>query len=367
MSGKYDMENIESLKKEILEKISNAINEDALEKIRIEELGKKGRVSKLLNEIGTLSSEERKNIGPIINNLKKVINDQIQEKKEHFINLILDNRLLEEKLDVTLPVKINQNNNGKIHPVSQVLEEISEIFGSLGYEIADGPDVESEYYNFNALNIPESHPARQMHDTFYLDEYNGKEGQSVLRTHTSPVQVRTMESGKPPFKFISPGRTYRCDSDQTHTPMFHQIEGLVVDEKTNLGHLKWTLETFLSSFFEIEDTKIQMRPSYFPFTEPSIEIDVLCDRSGSVLKIGEGKDWLEVAGAGMVHPNVLKAANINPNKYQGFAFGFGLDRLAQLKYGIPDLRTFFNGDIRWLKHYGFSSLDIPTLSRGLKK
>tara|TARA_B100000029_G_scaffold275613_1_gene270286 strand:- start:94 stop:1179 length:1086 start_codon:yes stop_codon:yes gene_type:complete len=361
------MENFESLKKEILQKITSAENEDAVEKIRVEELGKKGRISKLLNELGSVEQDKRKIIGPKVNDLKKIVSEKIQDKKEYFMNLDLDKRLLEEKVDITLPVKINQNNNGRIHPVSQVLEEISEIFGSLGYEIADGPDIESEYYNFNALNIPDSHPARQMHDTFYLQEYNGDEGQSVLRTHTSPVQVRTMENGKPPFKFISPGRTYRCDSDQTHTPMFHQIEGLAVDESTNLGHLKWTLETFLSAFFEIENTKIQMRPSYFPFTEPSIEIDVLCDRSGSVLKIGEGSDWLEVAGAGMVHPNVLKSANINPEKYQGFAFGFGLDRLAQLKYGIPDLRTFFNGDIRWLKHYGFAALDIPTLSRGLKK
>jgi len=361
------MENFESLKKEILKKIISAENEDAVEKIRVEELGKKGRISKLLNELGSVEPDKRKIVGPKVNDLKKTVSEKIQERKEYFINLELDKRLLEEKIDITLPVKINQNNNGRIHPVSQVLEEISEIFGSLGYEIADGPDIESEYYNFNALNIPDSHPARQMHDTFYLQEHNGDKGQSVLRTHTSPVQVRTMENGKPPFKFISPGRTYRCDSDQTHTPMFHQIEGLAVDKSTNLGHLKWTLETFLSAFFEIENTKIQMRPSYFPFTEPSIEIDVLCDRSGPVLKIGEGSDWLEVAGAGMVHPNVLKSVNINPEKYQGFAFGFGLDRLAQLKYGIPDLRTFFNGDIRWLKHYGFAALDIPTLSRGLKK
>ena len=219
----------------------------------------------------------------------------------------------------------------------------------------------------NALNIPESHPARQMHDTFYMPDKNDNDESLVLRTHTSPVQVRTMEKGEPPFKFISPGRTYRCDSDQTHTPMFHQIEGLVVDEKTHLGHLKWTLETFFKSFFELDSIEIQLRPSYFPFTEPSLEVDVLCDRSGSVLKVGEGSDWLEVAGAGMIHSEVLKSANIDPTKYQGFAFGLGVDRLAQLKYGIPDLRTFFNGDVRWLNHYGFSFLDIPTLSRGLKK
>ena len=361
------MENLNSIKNEILQKIESAESDDNVEEIRIRELGKKGRITKLLSELGKLDQDERKKLGPEINDLKNKALEKIQEKKEFFLDQVLNKKLLEEKIDITLPVKSSQNTNGRIHPVSQVLDEITEIFGSLGYEIADGPDIETEYYNFNALNIPESHPARQMHDTFYFDEFDKSQGQSVLRTHTSPVQVRTMEEGEPPFRFISPGRTYRCDSDQTHTPMFHQIEGLSVDKETNLGHLKWTLETFLSSFFEIKNTKIQMRPSYFPFTEPSIEIDVLCDRSGPVLKIGQGSDWLEVAGAGMVHPNVLKSANIDPDIYQGFAFGFGLDRLAQLKYGIPDLRTFFSGDIRWLRHYGFSALDIPTLSRGLKK
>ena len=361
------MENLSSIEKIILQNIETADSEELVEEIRIKELGKKGRITKLLGELGNLDPEKRKELGPKLNNLKNIIFKTIQDKKNFFAEERLTKKLLEEKIDITLPVKSSPNVIGKIHPVSQVLDEITEIFGSLGYEITDGPDIETEFYNFNALNIPESHPARQMHDTFYLDEFNDDQGQSVLRTHTSPVQVRTMEKGKPPFRFISPGRTYRCDSDQTHTPMFHQIEGLSVDKETNLGHLKWTLETFLSSFFEIESTKVQLRPSYFPFTEPSLEIDVLCDRSGSVLKIGEGSDWLEVAGAGMVHPNVLSAANIDPNVYQGFAFGFGLDRLAQLKYGIPDLRTFFSGDIRWLKHYGFSALDIPTLSRGLKK
>jgi len=335
------MENLSSIEKIILQNIETADSEELVEEIRIKELGKKGRITKLLGELGSLDQEQRKKLGPELNKLKNIISKTIQDKKNFFAEEILNKKLLEEKIDITLPVKSSPNVIGKIHPVSQVLDEITEIFGSLGYEIADGPDIETEFYNFNALNIPESHPARQMHDTFYLDEFNDDQGQSVLRTHTSPVQVRTMEKGKPPFRFISPGRTYRCDSDQTHTPMFHQIEGLSVDKETNLGHLKWTLETFLSSFFEIESTKIQLRPSYFPFTEPSLEIDVLCDRSGSVLKIGEGSDWLEVAGAGMVHPNVLSAANIDPNIYQGFAFGFGLDRLAQLKYGIPDLRTFF--------------------------
>ena len=356
----------ESLEEEILKKISLAENQDALEEIRIAELGKKGEISLLMKDLSKLSPEDRKEQGSKLNILKKNISDAISSKKNELNNIELEKRLLEEKIDVTLPVQVSQSKHGKIHPVSQVLDEISEIFGSLGYKISEGPDIETEHYNFNALNIPESHPARQMHDTFYLNSDNARE-KYVLRTHTSPVQVRTMEKDKPPFKFISPGRTYRCDSDQTHTPMFHQIEGLVVDEETHLGHLKWTLETFFKSFFELDNIEIQLRPSYFPFTEPSLEVDVLCDRSGSVLKIGEGSDWLEVAGAGMVHPEVLKSSNIDSNKYQGFAFGLGVDRLAQLKYGIPDLRTFFNGDIRWLNHYGFSFLDIPTLSRGLKK
>ena len=356
----------ESFEEEILKKISLAENQDALEEIRIAELGKKGKISLLMKDLSKLSPEDRKEQGSKLNILKKNISNAISSKKNELANIELEKRLLEEKIDVTLPVQVSQSKHGKIHPVSQVLDEISEIFGSLGYKISEGPDIETEHYNFNALNIPESHPARQMHDTFYLNSDNAKE-KHLLRTHTSPVQVRTMEKDKPPFKFIAPGRTYRCDSDQTHTPMFHQIEGLVVDEETHLGHLKWTLETFFKSFFELDNIEIQLRPSYFPFTEPSLEVDVLCDRSGSVLKIGEGSDWLEVAGAGMVHPEVLKSSNIDPKKYQGFAFGLGVDRLAQLKYGIPDLRTFFNGDIRWLNHYGFSFLDIPTLSRGLKK
>ena len=357
----------EILEKEILNAVNSANDQDTLEKIRIAELGKKGRISLLMKELSNLSSEEKKEKGSKLNNLKNIITTSISEKKEKVENIELNKRLLKEKVDVTLPVKAQQAKTGKIHPVSQVMDEISEIFGSLGYQIEEGPDIETEHYNFNALNIPESHPARQMHDTFYLPDTNDKGDKLVLRTHTSPVQVRTMEKGEPPFKFISPGRTYRCDSDQTHTPMFHQIEGLVVDKDTHLGHLKWTLETFFKSFFEINTIEIKLRPSYFPFTEPSLEVDVLCDRSGSVLKVGHGSDWLEVAGAGMVHPEVLKSANIDSNKFQGFAFGLGVDRLAQLKYGIPDLRTFFNGDVRWLNHYGFSFLDIPTLSRGLRK
>ena len=363
------MIDLEILEKEILEAVKSVDNYDELEAIRVSELGKKGRISLLMKDLSLLSTEEKKETGSTLNKLKNIISNCISEKKEELENIELNNRLLKEKVDVSLPVQSQSAKTGKIHPVSQVMDEISEIFGSLGYQIAEGPDIETEHYNFNALNIPESHPARQMHDTFYMPNKNSVNESLVLRTHTSPVQVRTMEKGEPPFKFISPGRTYRCDSDQTHTPMFHQIEGLVVDEKTHLGHLKWTLETFFKSFFEIRHYRnSNLGQVIFRLQSRPLEVDVLCDRSGSVLKVGHGSDWLEVAGAGMVHSRSIKIGKyrflIN---IQGFAFGLGVDRLAQLKYGIPDLRTFFNGDVRWLNHYGFSFLDIPTLSRGLKK
>ena len=358
------MTEIETLKAELLASVEGAEDLSALEAVRLDALGKKGRISIQLKTLGGLEPEERKQTGQALNQIKDEVASAIAVRQASLEAEALSAQLVKDRVDISLPVQ--QPLAGGIHPLSRTVEEIAAIFADMGFSIAEGPDIETEHYNFNALNIPESHPARQMHDTFYLNDDNTKE-KYVLRTHTSPVQVRTMEKGKPPFKFISPGRTYRCDSDQTHTPMFHQIEGLVVDEKTHLGHLKWTLETFFKSFFELDNIEIQLRPSYFPFTEPSLEVDVLCDRSGPVLKIGEGSDWLEVAGAGMVHPEVLRSSNIDPSKYQGFAFGLGVDRLAQLKYGIPDLRTFFNGDIRWLSHYGFSFLDLPTLSRGLKK
>ena len=356
----------ETLEEEILKKISLAEDQDSLEEIRIAELGKKGKVSLLMKDLSKLSPEDRKEQGSKLNILKKNISNAISSKKNELTNIELEKRLLEEKIDITLPVQVNQYKHGKIHPVSQVLDEISEIFGSLGYKISEGPDIETEHYNFNALNIPEYHPARQMHDTFYLNNDNAEE-KHVLRTHTSPVQVRTMEKDKPPFKFISPGRTYRCDSDQTHTPMFHQIEGLVVDEETHLGHLKWTLETFFKSFFELDNIEIQLRPSYFPFTEPSAEVDIGYKIEKGKMVIGEGDKWLEILGCGMVHPNVLKNVKIDTKKYQGFAFGIGIDRLAMLKYGINDLRAFFEADYRWLSHFGFDPLDVPTNYRGLSK
>ncbi len=327
-------------------------------------LGKKGSVSELLKTLGTMTPEERQTRGAAINALKNEITEEIGTRKTALKDAAINARLKAETLDVSLPVRSSPAERGRIHPISQIVDEITAIFADMGFSIAEGPDIETDYYNFTALNFPEGHPARETHDTFFL-----KQGDSalpkVLRTHTSPVQVRTMMTEKPPFRFICPGRTYRCDSDQTHTPQFHQIEGLVVDETTHMGHLKWTLEEFLRAFFEVEGVELRMRPSFFPFTEPSMEVDVRCARLGNEIRIGEGDDWLEILGCGMVHPNVLRASGIDPEKYQGFAFGMGIDRIAMLKYGIPDLRAFFEADLRWLRHYGFAALDVPTLAGGL--
>ena len=273
----------------------------------------------------------------------------------------LEARLATETIDVTLPARPE---HGPVHPVSQVLDEVIQIFGDMGFAVAEGPHIETDFYNFTALNIPPEHPARQEHDTFYFNEREDG-SRMVLRTHTSPVQIRTMENQEPPIRIIAPGRTYRCDSDQTHTPMFHQIEGLVLDEETHLGHLKWCLEEFCKAFFEVDDVKMRFRASHFPFTEPSMEVDIGCSWEGGKVKIGTGDDWLEILGSGMVHPNVIRAGGLDPDRYQGFAFGMGLDRLAMLKYGIPDLRAFFEADLRWLRHYGFRALDVPTLAGGL--
>lgn len=333
------MIDLEILEKEILEAVKSVDNYDELEAIRVSELGKKGRISLLMKDLSLLSTEEKKETGSNLNKLKNIISNCISEKKEELENIELNNRLLKEKVDVSLPVQSQSAKTGKIHPVSQVMDEISEIFGSLGYQIAEGPDIETEHYNFNALNIPESHPARQMHDTFYMPNKNSVNESLVLRTHTSPVQVRTMEKGEPPFKFISPGRTYRCDSDQTHTPMFHQIEGLVVEEGASFAQLKGLLNDFLEDFFGRE-VELRFRPSYFPFTEPSAEADIRWEKS-----------WLEVLGCGMVHPNVLKKVGVDAKKYSGFAFGLGVERMAMLKYDIPDLRLFFENDYRFLKQF----------------
>ena len=353
-----------SLENEFLAAIENASTLAELEEVRLASLGKKGRVSELLKSLGGMTAEERQMQGPLINGLKLSLSQALDNRKSSLETEALNARLAGETEDVTLPVQPTGLSEGRLHPVSQVTEEIVTIFADMGFSVAEGPDVETDFHNFTALNIPESHPARQMHDTFYFEENEDGE-RLLLRTHTSPVQIRTMEAGDPPFRFIAPGRTYRCDSDQTHTPMFHQVEGLVVDETTHMGHLKHTLEAFLAASFEVEDIAIRFRPSYFPFTEPSMEIDMQCHRDGDKLVVGAGDDWMEIGGSGMVNPHVLRHAGIDADKYQGFAFGMGIDRLAMLKYGAPDLRAFFEADLRWLKHYGFVPIDVPGLAGGL--
>ncbi len=351
----------DKLLSESLDSIKNCSSSTELEELRVAILGKKGSLTEALKALGQASPEERKTLGANLNQIKQEITDALEAKKASLADIELGARLVTEKLDVTLPA--NPESCGKIHPITQVTEEITAIFADLGFSVADGPDIEDDEHNFSALNIPESHPARQMHDTFYLQ---GKgDNKTVLRTHTSPVQIRTMRAGKPPFRFIAMGSTYRCDSDLTHTPMFHQIEGLVIDKNINMGHLKGCINEFLRVFFELDELPMRFRPSFFPFTEPSAEVDIGCERSKDSLKIGAGSDWLEIGGCGMVHPNVLKNCNIDPNEWQGFAFGMGIERLAMLKYGIPDLRTFFESDARWLSHYGFDPLHIPNLVGGL--
>jgi phenylalanyl-tRNA synthetase alpha chain len=359
------MTDIAALQSEIMAQISGAADEAALEAVRVASLGKKGSVSALLATMGSLSPDERKIKGPQFNGLKDAVTDAIAARKAQLGDAALEARLASEKLDVTLPAR--PENTGTVHPIAQVLEEVVAIFADLGFGVAEGPDVEYDDYNFTKLNIPPDHPARQMQDTFYVSAQ--ADGSShVLRTHTSPVQVRVMLKQKPPIRVISPGRTYRVDSDATHSPMFHQVEALVVEEGVNLGHLKWTVEEFCKAFFEIDKIELRARPSFFPFTEPSLEWDMRCDRSvPGKITFGTGNDWLELGGSGMVHRKVLENCGIDSSKYQGFAFGFGLDRMAMLKYGMPDIRGFFEADLRWLKHYGFQALDMPTLDGGLSK
>ena len=358
------MTDIAELERGLLAGIRSAGDERALDELRVSALGKKGVIAELLKTLGGMSPDERKTNGPLFNGLRDRVTDAITARKKQLEDSALDARLQSERVDVTLPAP--DHPRGSIHPVSHVKDEIIAILADLDFRVAEGPDVETEDYNFTKLNIPPEHPARQMHDTFYLKpQADGV--RPVLRTHTSPVQVRTMLSQKPPIRVIAPGRTYRSDSDATHSPMFHQVEGLVIDEETHLGHLKWVLQEFCKAFFEVPQVKMRLRPSYFPFTEPSMEVDIQCDRSGGQIKFGEGKDWLEIAGSGMVHPRVLEMCGIDPKRYQGYAFGFGIDRLAMLKYGIPDLRPFFDSDLRWLKHYGFAALDIPALQEGLSR
>ena len=357
------MNSLEGLKAKILKAVAQASALAELEDIRVSALGKKGSVTGLLKDLGGKAPEERRDFGQAINAVKDAVTAAIDARKADLERAELDRRLATEKVDVTLPIR--PETQGRIHPISQTMDEIIAIFGQMGFAVAEGPEIEDDFHNFTALNIPPEHPARQMHDTFYFRERDG-EDRYLLRTHTSPVQIRTMKSTTPPIRIIAPGRTYRCDSDMTHTPMFHQVEGLIIDKSTHFGHLKGCLVEFFEAFFEGE-VPVRLRPSFFPFTEPSAEVDIGCSRKGGELKIGPGGDWLEVLGCGMVHPNVLTSCGIDPEEYQGFAFGVGVERLAMLKYGIPDLRTFFDADLRWLKHYGFAPGDVPTLTGGLTR
>ena len=351
-----------SLEHDILQQIASASDEAALEAVRVASLGKKGSISERMKSLGAMGPDERKEAGAALNVLKDKVTEAIAARKAVLQEALLELRLASEKIDVTLPTRAEAR--GTVHPVSQVWEEVVQIFGDLGFAVAEGPHIEDDFHNFTALNIPQEHPARQEHDTFYFNE-KADGSRMVLRTHTSPVQIRTMLSSKPPIRIIAPGRTFRCDSDMTHTPMFNQIEGLVIDETTHMGHLKWILAEFCKSFFEVDDVKMRFRASHFPFTEPSMEVDINCSWEGGQVKIGQGTSWLEILGSGMVHPNVIRAGGVDPDKYQGYAFGMGLDRIAMLKYGIPDLRAFFEADLRWLRHYGFKALNVPTLPGGL--
>ena len=358
------MTDLASLNSHALSAIDAAATLDALEAVRIDLLGKQGSISALLKTLGQMSPEERQTTGAAINSLREAVTAAISGKKAALETAALDARLATERLDMSLPAP--EIAAGSVHPVSQVMDELAEIFADMGFAVAEGPEIEDDWHNFTALNIPETHPARAMHDTFYFPDDKAVDGKKMLlRTHTSPVQIRTMLQQKPPIRIIAPGRVYRSDSDATHTPMFHQIEGLVIDKGIHLGHLKWTLETFLKAFFERDDVVLRMRPSYFPFTEPSAEVDVGYTLVNGKRVIGGSEGWMEVLGSGMVHPRVIEACGLDPNEYQGFAFGTGVDRLAMLKYGMDDLRAFFDGDLRWLRHYGFAALDVPTLSGGV--
>jgi phenylalanyl-tRNA synthetase alpha chain len=353
-----------TLQQTILTDIAAASDEAALEAVRVAAFGKKGSISALLSTLGKMSPEERKTEGAAINLAKDAVTQALTIRRDILKSAALDARLASETIDVTLPLRDSAAEQGRIHPLSQVMDELTTIFADMGFAIAEGPDIETDDYNFTKLNFPEGHPAREMHDTFY---FNPKEDGSrlLLRTHTSPVQVRTMLTQKPPIRIICPGRTYRSDSDQTHTPMFHQVEGLVIDKGSHLGHLKWILHEFCKAFFEVDNVNMRFRPSFFPFTEPSLEVDIQCRRDKNEIRFGEGEDWLEILGCGMVHPNVLRACDIDPDVYQGFAWGMGIDRIAMLKYGMADLRQLFEGDVRWLNHYGFKPLEVPTLAGGL--
>jgi len=360
---------LDAVEHELIAEIGAAADLAALDAVRVAALGKKGRVAALLSTLGKMAPDERKAFGQSVNALKARVTEALNARREVLEAAALDARLATERADVTLPVQPGPELLGRIHPVSQVFDEIAEIFADMGFSVAEGPDIESDDLNFTKLNIPAEHPARQEHDTFYLRSADGADGgaasgddsapRMLLRTHTSPVQIRTMLNQPPPIRIIAPGRVYRCDSDQTHTPMFHQIEGLVIDEVTHLGHLKWCLEEFCKAFFEVDEVKMRFRASHFPFTEPSMEVDI------DAAAIGKPGQWLEILGSGMVHPNVIANCGLDPERYQGFAFGMGLDRITMLKYGIPDLRDMFAADLRWMNHYGFMPFEVPTRAGGL--
>lgn len=355
------MQNLDALKQELIATVKAANDIGALEDVRVTALGKKGKVTGLMQTLGTLTPDARKEMGQALNRLKDEIAAEIDAKADILKRAAMQERLAKETIDITLSPRPQPQ--GTIHPITQTVEELTTIFADMGFTVAEGPEIEDDFHNFTALNFPPEHPARQMHDTFYLPDAEGKTGDAakrLLRTHTSTVQVHVMQTQKPPIRVIIPGRTYRSDYDMTHTPMFHQMEGLLIDKTSHMGHLKGCLIEFCKRFFEVDELKTRFRPSFFPFTEPSAEMDIGCSRAGGELKIGTGNDWLEILGCGMVHPNVLKNCGINPDEYQGFAFGMGIERIAMLKYGIPDLRTFFESDLRWLRHYGFGPLQGDT-------
>ena len=355
------MSDLKKIRDEFISKLEGKLDLSEINQIKSDLFGKNGLVSSQFKKIGTIVESERKKFASDLNIIKDELQNLINLKINEVENAEINKKLEKEKIDITLPERPFVR--GKIHPVSQTIDEISSIFSEIGFSVEEGPDVENEYNNFTALNTPDNHPARDMHDTFYLDEKK----QKLLRTHTSPVQIRTMQKDKPPFKIIAPGRTYRSDSDQTHAPMFHQVEGLHIDENINMGHLKGCLNYFIKEFFEVDKIKMRFRPSHFPFTEPSAEVDIGYEMKDGKIIIGEGNQWLEILGCGMVHPNVLKNVKVDPTKFQGYAFGIGIDRLAMLKYGINDLRAFFDCDYRWLNHFGFDPLDVPTNYRGLSR
>lgn len=362
--GRSGMEDIESIRAAYLGKISAAADEASIEAVRVAALGKKGEISTMMRGMGQMDPEARKTLAPALNALKNEITSAVAARKSALADAALEARLQEEWLDVSLPGRPARQ--GSLHPISQVTEEVTAIFADMGFSVAEGPQIESDWYNFDALNIPGHHPARAEMDTFYMHRAEGDERPPhVLRTHTSPVQIRHMRAHGAPCRIIAPGRVYRADYDQTHTPMFHQVEGLAIGKDITMANLKWVLEEFVKAYFEVDHVDLRFRASHFPFTEPSAEVDIRCSWEGGTLKVGEGSDWLEILGSGMVHPNVLAHGGIDPNEWQGFAFGMGIDRIAMLKYGIPDLRAFFDSDLRWLRHYGFSHLATPTLRGGL--